>query len=401
MIRQHDTLAGHKIDVHYGQSKKDFLEIRDFIGDHRVLAMDTESTGIDCYKRGWQLRTVQYGNGDESYVIPARCRKLILWAANRTVRSGLRLIGHNGPHDARCIDRHIGFTTGLEFAAETYIPSHHADSRNRDEGGIGHGLKELGIAFVDRQCGKWEHELKKEFKKIEVPISGEVYKSGPRKGTQKMRKIKLAEGWGLIDPENPVYLMYAGADPIINWHVFHHFQPVVREFYDLYRFDKRVQLATDRLQRRGIRADISYTERLSRAYERRARELRATVAQYGCDNVQSGQQVADTLIRLKVKLTRKTDSGQWKTDAELLRKISAKNDTPEKAKKFIRLVLLIKQIEKRKKTYVDHILESRDENDRVHTSLNALAARTTRMSASKPPFQQLPTQDHQSEEELD
>jgi len=401
MLRIPDTLAGQSITINYPKSKKDLYEIRDFIGDSDYLAMDTESTGINCYKRGWELRTVQYGNGNMAFVIPARCRNLISWAVGRSTgpRSLLRLVGHNGPHDARCIDVYLGEVSGLRFSAETYIPSHHLDTRNQSEGGVGHGLKELGVAYVDRDCGKWEKALKVEFKNILIPIPGEVYKSGPRKGQQKVRKAKLSEGWSLIDPENPAYIAYAGADPIINWHVFHYLQPVIKEYYDLYQFDKRVQLATDRLQRRAIRLDVGYTERLSRAYQRRALKLRTNVLEtYSCENVQSGDQVADTLIRLGVKLTRKTDSGKWKTDAELLRKIMAHDSTSDRAKDFIRKVLLIKQVEKRRAAYAETMLAERDENDRVHTSLNSLAARTSRMSASNPALQQLPTKDHSEEE---
>jgi len=403
MLRIHDTLAGQSITINYPQSKKDLYEIHEFIEGSNYLAMDTESTGVNSYKRGWRLRTIQYGNGECSYVIPAKCKNLIAWAVRRSIQYGLKLIGHNGPHDARCIDCYFGYETGLQFSAETYIPSHHADSRNRDEGGVGHGLKELGIVHVDPDCGKWERALKTEFKNIRVPIPGEYYKSsnsktGTRKGDPKFRKAKLSEGWELIDPTHPTYIAYAGADPIINWHVFHYFQPIVRQYHDLYHFDKRVQLATDRLQRRGIRLDVAYTEKLSSAYERRARKLRATVADYGCENIQSGDQVADTLLSLGVKLTKKTDSGKWATDAELLRKIQASESTEEKAKKFIGLVLLIKQLEKRKKAYTETMLEERDSDDRVHTSINGLAARTSRMSASKPGLQQLPTKDHSDEE---
>lgn len=398
MIRIDDTLAGAPIQINFPKSKKDLREVRDFIGDSVYLGMDTESTGINCYRRGWKLRTVQYGNGTNSYVIPARFRNLIAWAARRSRRDGvLKLIGHNGPHDARCVDAWLGYESGIQFAAETYIPSHHADSRSREEGGIGHGLKELGAAHVDRDAGRWEKALKEAFKEIQIPIPGEVFKSGPRKGLPKTRKAKVSEGYGLIPLEHPAYIAYAGTDPIINWHVFHHFQPVMREFYDLYQFDKRVQLATDRLQRRGIRLDVPYTEKLSRSYERRASSLRADVAAFGCDNINSGDQVAQTLLDLNVKLRKKTDSGKWATDGELLRKIQKHSETPRDAKEFIRLVLLIKQIEKRKSAYTDQMLSERSDAGRVHTSINSLAARTSRMSASKPGFQQLPTKDREDE----
>lgn len=393
MIRLADTIGGDPIEFYVAQSTRDLREAREFVGDHSALAMDTESSGINCYRRGWRLRSFQFSNADVSFVIPAKYKSFIWWV----MTSGVQLIGHNGPHDVRCVDHHLGRRTNVVMA-DTYIPAHHADSRGADEGGIGHGLKEQSIVHIGRDAGKWEKNLKEEFKKILIPIEGEVYKSGPRKGTQKFRKARQAEGWDLIDFWNETYLRYAAADPILTYRLWQYYQPTVRDSYELYKFDQEVQEGYSELQRRAIKLDVDYTERLSDAYLKREHRMRTRAWDtYQCENTNSGDQVANTLIALGVKLYAKTDTGKWKTNAELLRKIAKKPNTPPEAVDFIRTVLGAKQVEKRRTAYAENMLMERDEEDRVHPSIRALAARTTRSSVSNPALQQLPTQDHEED----
>lgn len=392
MLRLSDVLAGERIQINYLQSRNDVFEFKNFIHANESQGIDTESTGLNPYHPKWTLRTVQCGNANVAYVIPAKARKLISWTCEQEVN----WIAHNGPHDIRCIDEHLGYETGI-ICAETFIPSHHFDSRNRGEGGVGHGLKELAIHYIDKSAGKWEIELKKIFKSIEIPIPGMVYKSGPRKGQQKMRKAKLSEGWRLIDPRHRAYIAYAGVDPILTYRIYKEFQPIVRHFYELYQFDRDVQQACDRLQRRGLPIDIGYTKRLSAAYASKATRYRSRAAAYGCANIQSGQQLAETLMALGVELTERTAKGQLKTDGVTLRKIRSIVDS-EEVKDFIRCVLLAKQMEKRKASYSDQMLADLDNFGRVHPSINSLGARTARMSVSRPPFQQLPTKNRSDEE---
>ncbi len=394
MLRIRDTLAGDRISFHYCESRKDLEEARDFILRHKWLAIDTESTGLNCYKPGWELRSVQIGNRSRCYVIPARYRNFIASVMARDIN----WIAHNGPHDIRSIDAHLGFETGVVCDGETYIPSHHLDSRNQQEGGVGHGLKELAIAMVDRDAGKWEKELKREFKTIRVALEGQVYKSGPRKGQPKTRAAHLDEGWSLINPTNPIYIAYSGADPILTYRVWQRLQPVVREFTELYRFDQRVSLACDRLQRRAIRLDYMYTEKLSAAYLGRAERAMSVAAEFGCKNINATAQLATTIIKLGGKLTAKTPTGKWKVDSTIMRKLILDPFENPDLVTFIKAVLLAKQILKRRESYTEQMLEEMDSAGRIHPSINPLGARTARMSVSRPPLQQLPTKDRESDE---
>ena len=390
-----DELAGEPIWFHYANEKDDARAVLTFARKYggRALAMDTESTGINCYAIGWQLRTFQFGNGNRSFIIPARRKRLI----NEVFANcGVQWIGHNGPHDVRSIDQHLGYETGVICPWETYIPAHHADSRKQDEGGTGHGLKELAIAKVDPNAGKWEVKLKAKFKTIMVPMPGEVYKSGPRKGTPKFRKAKLSEGWGLIDPEDPDYLAYAGADPILTYRLRHYYLPVLREFRELYRFDHAVQNACDRLQRRAIRLDVAYTTKYRSALESKAAKLSGIILdEYGCRNIYSGKQIADTLTELGARLRERTKTGQYKTDDKVMQWQLA-NGSPD-VQRFVRMVLTAKRLTKRADAYADAMLRERDSRGRVHPSINSLAARTARMSISGPALQQLPTKENEEE----
>jgi len=392
MLRIHDVIAGDPVTFHLVQSTKDCHRVAAFVRANKTLGIDTESTGINCYRKGWELRTVQVGHATASYVIPQRFRKLVAWI----MRQDVRWIAHNGPHDIRSIDRYLGYETGAWCVCETFIPSHHRDSRNQAEGGTGHGLKSLAVAFVDRESGKWEKALKEAFKEILIEIPGEVYKSGPRKGTQKFRKANLSEGWGLIDPSDPRYVAYAAADPILAFRVWRVLRSQARDQRKLYMFDQRVARACDALTRRGMPLDVAYTEKLSTAYLSRAKRLMDRAAEeYGCRNIHSGQQVAETLERLGIQLGRKTKNGQYSTDATVLREL-LKKDYPA-VSDFIRCVLGAKQLLKRRESYTEQMIHEVDENGRVHPSINILGARTARMSVSSPPLQQLPTKDREED----
>lgn len=393
MLRINDTLGGDPVQFNYVMTKTDVAEAVRFAKANKVLAMDTESTGLNCYHPEWQLRTFQFGHGDTSYVIPAwRIRTI----SKIFTDCDVFWIGHNGPHDVRSIDAHLGFETGVVCMGETYIAGHQRDPRKReDEGGVGHGLKEMSTAFVGRDAGKWEKRLKEEFKRIEIPIPGEVYKSGPRKGQQKMRKAKLSEGWGLIDPTNKHYIAYAAADPVLTYRLWQFLTPTFRSNKELYRFDLNVQQACDQLQRRGMRLDVSYTESYKDRLDRASKRYAKLAADMGCENIYSGQQVADALIELGARLKEKTDGGKWKTDDKVMKSLLEKGN--DDVKRLVRLILRAKRVTKRRDAYADAMLRERDAWDRIHPSINSLAARTARMSISGPALQQLPTKDGDEE----
>lgn len=392
-MRIHNTIGGAPIVFDYVDNRRTANQLRRFIEQSAWLAIDTESTGINCYHRGWKLRTVQVGTAFHSFVIPAKQRKIITWLTQQPIN----WIGHNGTHDWRSIDCYLGYDSGNQCVGETYIPAHHDDSRNRMEGGVGHSLKELACVYVAPDAGKWEIALKAAFKELTIPIPGQVYKSGPRKGQPKVRKAKLSEGWRLIPDNHPAYIAYAAADPILTYRLWTYLRPVVRRYKELYKFDMQVDRACDTLQRRAIRLDVPYTQRLSAAYEAVADTAMGVAASFGCHNINSTAQIADALSAMGISLTARTPTGKFKVDDHILRGILAKKTTSPHVAEFIHAVLTAKQVLKRKAAYADAMLEEMDEDCRVHPSINSLAARTARMSVSNPALHQLPTKSREDD----
>ncbi len=394
MLRIKDTLGGEPITFNYCETMVDRGEMRDFVAAHKALGMDTESTGVNPYVPGWQLRTFQVGNADTAYVVAARYKSSIDWMIRYP---DIKWIGHNVPHDIRSIDAWLGEDTGVVCAGETYLPAHYADSRKQEDGGIGHKLKDQAKRYVASDSDKWESALKAVFKTIEIPIPGETYKSGQRKGQPKVRKARLDEGWSLIDPTHPAYIAYAGADPIITFRLWRHYQGVIRNNLDLYHFDRRVQDACDKLTRRAMRLDVEYTQRLDDKYLSTAEEFKRQAAEMSVANINSGQQIAAELIDMGVVLTDKAPKGQYKTDEKVLRQIQTAFPGTEAAH-LIHCILAAKQMLKRRESYTEAMLREMDAEGRVHPSINTMGARTTRMSVSGPPLQQLPTKDREADE---
>jgi DNA polymerase-1 len=397
MLTIHDTLAGDRIIFKYINSKEDYPQVKHFVNHMPTLGIDTESTGLNCYSHGWELRTLQISDAITSYVIPAERRSLIAWV----MRQPVRWIGHNGCHDIRCVDAYLGYDTGVICDMETYIPSHHVDPRNAAEGGIGHGLKELAIHYVDNSAGKWEAALKKLFKTLRVPIDGH-YKQGPKRGQRRTRAARLSEGWRLVDKQCPAYIAYAGSDPLLTYRLWYALEHIVNQFRELYEFDLRVARVADTLQRRAIRLDVDYTRRLNELYGNVHDMNMEYINSCGCSNLNSAKELADTIIALGGNLTKRTPTGKLQVTDAILRELTAhsrSDDTSLTRDKdllaFIDSTLEAKRCAKRRKSYTESMLREMDDNGRIHPSINILAARTARMSVSNPPLQQLPTKNNE------
>jgi len=347
--------------------------------------MDTESTELNCYLPQWRLRTFQLGDAVRSFVFPAKFRSAIetIWSL------GIDWIGYNGPHDVRCVDIYLGYESKVVVRSEAFITAHHHEPRKAEEGGVDLGLKDQCMAHIDPSAGKWEVALKQSFKQIMVPMPGEFYKSGPRKGQPKTRKALMSEGWALQDIRHPAYIAYAGADPILAYRLWQYNQHTYSRANGLYDRDLQIDEICDRLQRRGMRIDVKYLTRYRSALNRRAAHFLDLAANLGCYNINSGLQIAKTLIELGAELTHKTPHGKWQTNNTVLESLLTSDNRD--VRRLVRYILTARRLTKRAEVYAAGMLREKDINDRVHPSINSLAARTGRMSAGI--FQQLPTKE--------
>lgn len=371
------TLAGDECVIHVPEHRGDLALFDAFLaqGD-KVLAVDTETTGLDIYSRDHRLRLVQIGNGREAWVLDAqRFGDAIV----RALRQSRKFVAHNAPYDLLVIDRHLG--VALEDLGprmfDTRILAHLLDPRAEHEGGAGLSLKPLSAIYVDDTAPDTQAGLTAVFRSL-----------GLTKET----------GWAGIPIDNETYLRYAGLDVLLDHRLFFELAPLVKDLglSHLSKFEHHLSTLLAIMQRRGMRVDVAYTERLDGDLAEEADAQRLTARRYGVENVNSTAQVAAALVAMGEDLTETTDSGALKVDKGVLlpladldhgwQRIEARTPNP-----LAEAVLRAKRAEKWRTAYVGAFRDLRDGDDRLHASIGGLQARTARMSISRPPLQQLPS----------
>lgn len=364
------ALGSETVKVNLLEGEADSDEFFEWFDAQKFIAIDTETSGLNIFDRQWHMKLVQFGNSQEAFVVPVEGCSGIIKLALDQVESPLF---HNAPYD--CVALHRARLADadylLQLAHDTRIMAHLIDPRGKDEGGTGHTLKELSRKYVAPDAPDGEVALKEVF---------------------KANKWKIADGWKNIDPLDETLVQYAGLDVILTSRLKEVLAPQVieRGFQTLYNFELDVQRSTARMQLKGIRMDVAYAESLIPHFNKLEEEGNLEAAKWGIENVNSPKQVADALLVLGAHLPEKTPAGAPKVDKAVLAAL-AQGEGP--AAMAAAGVQKAKQASKFRTTFVEAALNLRDERNRVHPHINALQARTARMSMSNPNLQQLPSSD--------
>lgn len=349
-----------------------------------ILAVDTETTSLRVFSSGFHCRLVQIGDADTAWVIPAQQHgRALTELFAQMLRAGRQFVAHNAPFDLLVLD-HEGIAPLEQMAPvtyDTYILGHMLDPRLENDGGTGLGLKPMSTVYVDPNAADTAKGLYSVF--------------------HKEYRATKSTGWALIDIDHPLYVTYAGLDVIYASRLLNAIGPVVRAMgmTDLGVFEHRVQHLTTRLQKRGARVDVPYTEGLAADLAAEADRHERRAFGYGITSVNAPKQVAAALEGMGEEWTATTDSGAPSVKKEVLA-VMADIDVRSWERLEIRdpnpladAIIRAKRAGKWGAAYAQPFLTDRDEADRIHPRINSLAARTARMSISEPPLQQLPSSD--------
>jgi len=383
-------VAGERVTVNIVQTAEDLAEFREWMREqgNRVVAFDTEATGLDWYSDAFRLRVAQFGNRDTAYVIPVDTEGQDLRQANRA-RSATRwalqshpaFTVHNATYDALVVNRHlnVGLTDLWMRTTDTTVLVHLCDPRGPEDGGTGQGLKANSTRYVDPEAADTAAGLYAAFREI-----------GHTKAT----------GWAAIPLDHPLYLLYAGLDVIYASRLYEVLAAEVAErgFTRLAEFERAVALVCAKMQRKGMRVDPEYLDQLRAELVTDALYWTGQAAMFGVGSVNAPAQVSAALLGMGEELTETTDSGALKVDKEVLmpladldrdwERIGARDPNPLAA-----AVLRAKRAGKWQTSYVDAMIRGQDSAGFIHPSIAALKARTARMSISGPPLQQLPSKE--------
>jgi DNA polymerase-1 len=371
-MREHKRdIGGQPVVIRAVETEEDLEEFRAFIRANIAgVGVDSETTGLDIYSGGFRCRLVQFGTASLAYVVPVERGGRFAEDVRLALKGLQSLTLHNAAYDLQVFDRALGVPMELLWpkVRDTRVLAHLIDPRGQDEGGIGHGLEGLTRFYIDADIADGVKTLMTDL--------------------AKTHKTTKSEIWKTVDYDDPHYQLYSGMDPILAVRLAQKLRPLVpKESTHLIRYEHRVAAVCSYMERTGFLLDMEYTKQLSEelvdaelAYEWKAKS-------FGCENVNSTEQVADILEARGVRIKERTPSGRRKVDKVLLGSLVEAGD------EFAEAVMEAKKARKWRMTWVEGFLVGADPTGRCHASINPLRARTARMSITGIPAQTLPSGD--------
>lgn len=361
---------GDNVTINVAETVDDLEQFIQFIERNPVLAVDSETTGLDIYSDTFGLRVVQFGNHREAWVVPVERGPAFQEAA----RFGLRVLDgvviQNASYDLQVFDRHlkVPMEEMWDRTTDTKILAHLVDPRGREEGGVGTSLEDLTRHYIDA-------DVANNVKTLMVELA-------------RAHKTTKANIWSVVDFNDPQYQLYAGMDTILAARLRSKLGKLVPGVSSkLIKYEHKLAEVCSMMERTGFLLDVDYTSRLSEKLHDDEVKYTNQAGKLGCENVNSTEQVADVLESRGVKITQKTPTGRRKVDKVLLEKLVDEGD------EFAHAVTEAKKARKWRTTWVDGFLNQMDRNGRCHAAINPLRARTARMSITGIPAQTLPAGD--------
>lgn len=347
------------------ETKEDLSVFFDWFAstEGRILACDTETTGLDVYSDTFELRTIQIGMGLNAWVLPYHLLDDVSWLAERD------LIFQNAAYDYNVIRKVTGLQLDWGRIVDTKILAHLVDSRPTSVGGTGHSLQELTAYYIDPELAS--------------KVKGSMTEMA------KSLKVKKDVVFKEISVWDETYLRYAGTDVILAYALYNILLPLVPQpSKGLLRREHEVARVCAEIEYNGMLLDVEYSTGLRDEYNATADYYEALAyAEYGLEKIASAREIASIAQEEGYSLTKLTNSGEYAMDEGVLKGLA------EKGFRLAEYVLAAKKYRKWSKTWVEKFLDSADSDNRCHANINPLQARTGRMSITGIPAQTLPSGD--------
>lgn len=197
----------------------------------------------------------------------------------------------------------------------------------------------------------------------------------------------------------PDAVAYAAEDADVTLRLWHHLRAemVTQSVVHVYQTLERPMIPIiAEMERNGIQIDRAQLAQLSETFARAMNMLETEIydAANGTFNIASPKQLGDILfVQMSVQGGKRTKTGAWVTDAQMLENISTEN-THSQAAILAKKVLQWRGYAKLKSTYTDALPNFiNPESGRVHTSYALAATTTGRLASSEPNLQNIPIRD--------
>jgi len=324
-----------------------------------VVAFDTEATGLDPMTAELVGMSFSFAEGTGFYVDctseSLQTEQVIEQFRPVFERKDLLFVGQNLKFDLHIMRRYGVEVSGTLW--DTMLAHYLMDPESR------HNMEYMSEVYLHYHP---------------QPISELIGKKGA--GQRSMRDV---------DPE--IVAQYASEDADVTLQLHHKFRPMLRE-KGVEKLFKEMEMpllpVLASMEWEGVRVDPVVLRDLSTDLAQQMKEKEQEVFDFAgmTFNLSSPRQLGDVLfgnLRLDPK-AKKTPSGQYKTDEEVLLGLAARHP-------IVRAVLDFRQAQKLRSTYTEalaHLIHPR--TGRVHTSYNQAVAATGRLSSNQPNLQNIP-----------
>jgi DNA polymerase I-like protein with 3'-5' exonuclease and polymerase domains len=341
--------------------------------DKCFVALDTEGTAL--YPRdGYVIGIVLSYKDDEGLyfttdIVDDEIEELLQHIFYKHM-----IVFHNSKYDRSMLEYHFGFK--FKHIEDTMLQHYILDETEGT-----HSLKDLSIKYTE--LGDYDRELV-EFKKSYC----------------RAHKVKQQDFTYDLIPFD-IMVPYAATDGIATRLLNKKFLPIIEKNPKLKSVYRNILLPGSNfllnMQEIGVpfsrvklkEARIQLDEeidKLTKALYNFPAVAKLEKEQGAIFNVNSPAQVINLLysvLKLK-KVNKKTDTGNWSVDKDVLAELSKQHELPGK-------LLEIKQLKKIQSTYIIKILAGLDNDDRLRTNFNIHTTSSGRLSSSgKLNMQQLP-----------
>jgi len=357
------------------QDEQTLISFIDNIKKTRLMAIDTETTGLNPFKDQIVGFSMAYDEGKACYVplrhgmkqasqdlfssAPIAPKQLSFEVVKKHLLplledESILKIGHNIKFDMHFLAKIVGKDTAIFPYDDTAVMSYVLDSSEH-----GHGLDELADIFLSYQTIKYD----------------DVCGSGKNKIT--FDEVALDKA-----------LDYAAEDSDITLRLYNKFKPrlISEKKIALYEnFDRPIVSILQKMEQEGVMIDAHALMMLDSDFENQMRGLEKQIFTLAGQefNLASPKQIGDILfVKMGIK-GKKTASGGFQTGADVLENLAQEHELAQK-------ILQWRAYQKLKSTYTSALLEDADAQSRVHTTFSQTVVGTGRLASSNPNLQNIP-----------
>lgn len=331
-----DTLTG------FARSWEEVCELMEWLKQPRdVLAIDTETSGLDPFEPGARVRLVQFGDVNGAWTLDAERWPGLVYDILSTYPGQIAM--HNSAFDMKWLAVHYpgiklpwSRTTDTMTLARIDPKLHTA------------GLKELGKQF-------W----------------GPAAAFGQEALESAMKRNKWT--WDTVPMELPSYSQYAALDCILTARLYRELEHLKRGKTErIVALEHEVRRIANGMELRGFRVDRPYCQEKFEDLGVFIDQAKAYAKdKYGV-SIGSTQQLGKWFEDNGVELTERTAGGAPSMGKEVLENLAPEYELAD-------LALKSRNSTKIRSAYFGNILTASEADGRVHCSINTMEARTGRM----------------------